>query len=396
MSLDALFLPQIVCLRERVLKYMLLNFDRIFFLPNDVKLNAGHSTIERRFSIFDGLLLSAYGSRADVYYASMYAAEPTSWDDRMKKLMDTYRFLEEEGVCIPLQDEQFESPYHLHPLQDAVDADVNDAAFASLCEKYRNPKFLMPSPESLPNATVKGGGLMMRPIRYKRDKAVTAMCSERVNTALYYADLKQLVPVSDHPLFTALYGAKLQRAIENPWFLKEHGAQDQVTRLKISVLSWQLFSEVIPPESVDAKSAKAILDYKSEATELQERYRKYVRAMEAEVAAAAWDESLLSEVDKLVRRKVVPEIERISEQKKQLWERFFGEALEVVTRPRVFLPIVGATLIPTVSYSELLLYSTAATAALAALGGLGPKIKELVVEGRQLRRSALFFLLNFR
>jgi len=101
-------------------------------------------------------------------------------------------------------------------------------------------------------------------------------------------------------------------------------------------------------------------------------------------------------VDKLVRRKVVPEIERISEQKKQLWERFFGEALEVVTRPRVFLPIVGATLIPTVSYSELLLYSTAATAALAALGGLGPKIKELVVEGRQLRRSALFFLLNFR
>src|SRR5947209_11041507 len=100
MSLDALFLPQIVCLRERVLKFMLLNFDRIFFLPNDVRLNPGHSTILRRFSIFDGLLLSAFGSREDVYYAAMYASEPNIWDDRMKHLMDTYHFLEQEGVCI--------------------------------------------------------------------------------------------------------------------------------------------------------------------------------------------------------------------------------------------------------------------------------------------------------
>ena len=79
------------------------------------------------------------------------------------------------------------------------------------------------------------------PLPYKQNQFVTAMCSERINTALYFADLKQLVPVADHALFNALYGTKLQRAISNPWFLREHGAQDQVTKLKISVLTWQLF-----------------------------------------------------------------------------------------------------------------------------------------------------------
>jgi len=171
------------------------------------------------------------------------------------------------------------------------------------------------------------------------------MCSERINTALYFADLKQLVPVADHALFNALYGTKLQRAISNPWFLREHGAQDQVTKLKISVLTWQLFSEIIPPEVIDTKSANAILDYKSEAAELQERYRTYVRTMETDVAVAAWDESLMSEVDRLVRRKVVPEIERITEQKKQLWERFFGETIEVVTKPKVLALIVGVMVV---------------------------------------------------
>jgi hypothetical protein len=79
------------------------------------------------------------------------------------------------------------------------------------------------------------------------------------------------------------------------------------------------------------------------------------------------------------------------------WERFFGELIEVGTKRRVWLPLVGATLIPTVSYSELLSYSTAAVIGAGGLvSDLAPKIKELVLESSRLRRSSLFFLLNLR
>ena len=117
--------------------------------------------------------------------------------------------------------------------------------------------------------------------------------------------------------------------------------------------------------------------------------------LEAEVAAAAWDESLSAEVDKFVRGKVLPEVARITEQKKELWERFFGEVVEAATKRRVWVPVVGVTLIPAVSYTELLLYSTCA-AALGVMSELAPKLKELILEGRRLRRSSLFFLLNLR
>jgi len=398
MTLNALFYPQIVCLDEAVLKYMLLNFDKIYFLPNDVHLNPGHTSIVRRFSIYDGVLFAAYGSREDAFYSSMYAAEPPAWDARMRALMDSYAALEEQGICIPLHEERFASATQLHPLVDAAKADLSDPEFVTLCEQYRNPKYLMPSPESLPHATIKGGGMQIRPTAFHGHSGVFGVCSERLNTALHFADIHGLVPVTNHPLYEKLYAAKLKRAVSNPGFLRERGVSDQAAKFTLKVLSWQLFAEVIPRETLLRKSVGSIVTYKAEATELQERYRSYIRMIQAEVSAAAWDSSLHDEVDKLVRKKVLPEIERIEEGKRVLWEKMFGEVIAAAVKRKVTIPLIGATLIPSVSYSELLWYSTVGIAVGAAglMAELAPKLTELVLEGRRLKRSALFFLLNFR
>lgn len=47
-TLDALFYPFTICLDETALKYLLLLYDRILYLPVDNLLNRGHDTLSKR------------------------------------------------------------------------------------------------------------------------------------------------------------------------------------------------------------------------------------------------------------------------------------------------------------------------------------------------------------
>ena len=393
-NLNALFYPQIVCLDETVLKYMLLNFDKIYFLPNDTMLNPGHTSIASRFSVWDTVLLSGFGTAEDVYYAAMYSSEKQVWDDRLKRLMETYEWLESEGMCIPLLDERFEDTTRPHPLRAAVDADLADPDFVDRCAKYQNEKCLLPA--NIPQGEIKGGGMVIRPAAHQGDMGMRAVCSERINATLYVADIHNLVPVSNHGLFSELFAAKLKRALSNPEFVAERTVRNQTHKFKLNVLSWTLFTEVIPKETIEAKTVKQIVLYTTEAAELRERYRGYLSMLESGMTGEPWETTFEDETDKLVRGKVIPEIERLGDEKKALWEKFFGELINATIQKRHLMPLVGVTLIPTVSYWDLLWYSTVGLVGSSWLSELTPKVVEFLVERRKVRRHGLFFLLNFK
>ncbi len=400
MNRNALFYPQIVCLDEGVLKYLVLHFDKVYFLPNDTRLNPGHTSIVSRFSINDTMLFSAFGTPQDVHYSNMYASESGAWDDKLKRLMAMYEQLESDGVCVPLQDESFYGDRG-HPLSGAVKADLSDPNILALCERYRNERFILPGRD--PRGKVKGEGILYYPSPYRQELFFTALSSERINATLYFAGLQDLVPVANHDLFTKLYGAKLKRAIESPRFLNERGATAQGHRLKFSILSWQLFVEVIPKEAIEAKEIGQILTYRDESQELLAKYRSYLGMIETGLAAESWDETLNEEIDKLVRGKVIPEIEQLEESRKVLWERLFGEAIKTTVQKRYLFPLISVAAIPLMSYWDLLWYSTVTVAGASAATALGawaskmlPKFVDTMLEERKLKRSALFFLLNFK
>ena len=73
--MDGLFFPEMVCLREDVLKSLVLIYDRLFFLPNDVRLNPGHESIRKRFSIHDSVLAAGFGDREEAHYSLLYSSE---------------------------------------------------------------------------------------------------------------------------------------------------------------------------------------------------------------------------------------------------------------------------------------------------------------------------------
>ncbi len=388
-TLNALYYPEIVCLDEGVLKSLLLMYDKIYFLPNDIRLNPGHTSISSRFSVNDSLLLSAFGSRNETANSFMYASEKKSWDEKINNLMGLYDFLEDEKICIPLQDETFESPTDKHPLFNAVKSDIADNNFVNICEKYKNERYFCPKSENSGN--IKGGGFVMRPSIYKKGMGFFALCSERINSALYFAGFQNLVPVSTKDLFLKLYGLKLKRATNNPAFIKEKNIESQNQKIKFGILSWEVFTEIVPQELLLKKNAKQILKYKEETTELQKKFRNYLSNLELMINSEPWSDTFKKEIDKLVRLNVVPEFEGLKEKKKVIWEKLFNEVIKTTFSKTRLISLFSIHLIPNLSYLELILYSTA-----VFTEGILPKIIDLRQEEKEINRNALFFLLNFK
>jgi hypothetical protein len=389
-ELSALFYPQIVCLDEEVLKYLLLVYDKLYYLPNDIHLNPEHTRISSRFSVNDSILFGAFGTQRDAHYALMYSSNAAAWDDVMKRLMGAYDFLEDRGVCVPLQEPAFASPYQAHPLQSAVDSDLQDREFLSYCDRYQNPKVLVPDqPKS---SVFKVDGLMMRPPVYQRERYFSALCSERINSALYFAGLHDLVPVSNHDLYIRLFNLKLKRALANPSFRPADGSSERKRKARFSVLSWQLLAETVPPEALARRSVEDVLKYKEKSAEPAARFRAYLFELEAGLSSAPWDDALREEVSKVVRTKVIPELEKLREAKVRIWEQLFHEGLKTVfshAQLKTLVPLLTMYLLPGVSYLELICLSTA-----TLTGGVFPKLLDARSQESQRRRNALFFVLG--
>lgn len=390
-SFDALFYPYIICLERIQLKYMLLLYDRVFYLPNDTSLNPGHTRLSKRWSMRDGVLHTLFSGPDQINRAMMYSSESNVWDDQMKELMDTYDRLEEESICVPLHDQRFEDSSHWHPLVQAVDDDVRDERFVYQTVRGANKKILFPRPDE--RAQMKGGGCIIRPFRYKQDLGTVELCSERINTTLLFADTHGLIPVSPHSQFVTLLNVKLRRALER------HADDFRTTRDKkktsrLSMLSWHLLTEVATPDALQRRSFDDILKYRSESAEAAQRFRDHLSKLEASLAEEPWSDGARNEIDRLVRGTVIPELQRLRETKSTIWKKLFDDTLSAVFST-TNVAAAGALIptvmhyVPNMTYLQLLSYSTA--------GLLAETLPGLIAARRQEfdhRRNALFFILN--
>ncbi len=386
-NLFALYYPETICLHELELKYYLLLYDKIFFLPIDVHLNPGHTKLSKRFSLHDATLTGAFRSQKDAHYSLMYMSEPQIWDDYMKQLMDLYDELEEKGVLIPLRDDHFENPSSWHPLKPAVEADMNDKNFISVCGQYRNKKIFIPKTEG---AKMKGGGVATRPVYFKGDTGLFSVCSERLNSTLLFAEKEGLYPVSPYKMYIDLLSAKLKRisSIQNQQ--KKHRDNLPVKRQKVSMLSWEITTEVVPQDIIMKKSSKDILRYKSACKEQKERFNSYLFGLEASINSEPWDSNFQKELNKIIHKEFLPEIQKVRDNKVIIWEKLFGDTIKSLSSMKVLPPLIGLHLVPGFSFFDILSMSTALIAS-ATL----PKFIDAWKDERQLRRNALFFLANF-
>lgn len=381
---SALYYPETICLDEIELRYLLLLYDRIFFLPIDLRPNPGHTSLSKRFSINDAFLTGAFKSREAAHYALMYISEPSAWDKRLKRLMDLYEELEEGGIAIGLQDDEFADVNQDHPLKAAVDADMGDRDFVSLCLRHQNQKIFIPKNDD--DSKIKGGGFVARPMLYKGDLSIPSICSERINTTLFIAGRDNLFPVCGNRMYVDLLKAKLKRAaLAPPQYATPPGSVH-----RFSLLSWEVVTEVVPRNVIQTKLAKDLLAYKDACIDLKEKFRSYLWSLEAAITSEPWEEKLSKELDNIVKKEIVPEVQRIREQKLVIWEKLFGESLTSISL-KAAPPLVGIQLVLGLSFWEILALSTSAVGAAT----LKP-LMDAWQEERKLRRNALFFLVRLQ
>lgn len=382
--MNALYYPETICLDEIELKYLLLLYDKIYFLPIDNRLNPGHASLSKRFSIHDATLTGAFKSKRDAYYAIMYCCESTVWDDRMKRLMDLYDELEAKEIVVGLRDEEFANPSAWHPLKEAVNADMHDSMFVSACKQHQNEKMFLPKDS---DGKTKGGGLVIRPPKHQGDLLVPGICSERINTTLFIAGRDNLFPVCGNSMYVELLKTKLKRAsLSGLGF-----ATPPSTSHRFSLLSWEITTEVIPRDIIKEKSTKDLLKYKSACIDLKQKFRSYLWTLESSISSEPWEKKFSRELDTIVKKEIIPEVYRIREQKIVIWEKLFCQTLKSLTSLKIAPALIGMQLVVGLSFWEILALST------SVIGSA--TIKHLVdawQEERPLRRNALFFLIRLQ
>jgi hypothetical protein len=102
-GVNALYYPETICLDEIELKYLLLLYDKIFFLPIDNRLNPGHTSLSKRFSIRDTILTGAFKSKKDDHYAIMYCSEPNVWEELFGQILKSLVSLKVAPVLVGIQ-----------------------------------------------------------------------------------------------------------------------------------------------------------------------------------------------------------------------------------------------------------------------------------------------------
>jgi hypothetical protein len=187
--------------------------------------------------MYDTLLYSGFGTQKQTERAGMYASESSVWDKDMQALMADYDRLEADGICVALRDKRIESPNEMHPLTKAVDEDLADPQFIQLATSVLNRQLQMPNPSL--SGTAKGGGVMIRQPRFRGAGAFAEITSQRLNSALLFAEAENVVPVGTHPAFTRLLNSKLHRVLATRPIAEDASQFPRVNRARFSALSWE-------------------------------------------------------------------------------------------------------------------------------------------------------------
>ncbi len=118
------------------------------------------------------------------------------------------------------------------------------------------------------------------------------------------------------------------------------------------MLSWEVVTEAIPYDVINHKTPEEILRYKTACAELKGRFHSHLLSLEASINSEPWNKSFGDELDRLVKKELLPEIQRVRDKKTIIWEKLFGESLKSLSSLKVLSPLVGLHLIPGISYTE--------------------------------------------
>lgn len=119
----------------------------------------------------------------------------------------------------------------------------------------------------------------------------------------------------------------------------------------------------------------------------------FLRQVEAELREDPWSEKALAEIRDSITRRVLPEIQKARDSKRDAWRKLFGDTATSLLSPDVVVAAASGPilmhLMPGLGYGALL-----GAAGVAFARTLKPLVSAWNDDVAR-RRNAIFFLLNF-
>jgi hypothetical protein len=115
----------------------------------------------------------------------------------------------------------------------------------------------------------------------------------------------------------------------------------------------------------------------------------------------SWEDEVRQKIDSLVQLEVLPELQKLADAQRIIWEKVFGESIKAVFSPKAVTPLVVASMLifAPLPYLDTLRFGTTELvlgASSLAISNLLPKLIDLALEERQRRRHSLFYLANIK
>jgi hypothetical protein len=189
-------------------------------------------------------------------------------------------------------------------------------------------------------------------------------------------------------VFVRLFYAKLQRVLAGSGE-DEECRRDYLRKATFDTLHWNILTEVVTQDVMRQRGIGDILRYKQETRELQAKFRGYVMELSYLIGSKPWDPGFHEEIKKVVVTKVIPAVEDLRTRKRAIWEKLFDEALKDAIDYKKIGALVALYFVPHVSYGQLL-----GAAAAAWLSQMGKKLIDARRDEREIRKNALFFIVN--
>ena len=218
--------------------------------------------------------------------------------------------------------------------------------------------------------------------------------SLRINEALVVCEEYGYIPFTDSSIHNQLLNIKLKNTlqlIKSNMQIRENIEFDLPYELPKEHMALKIIDEVLPDEALDNIEFAELLEYKNNNKELFDRFYAHISELSASISDNCYDENYYRNLQRVIDKKVIPEITDIKNKLRRSYEENFGKLL--LQSAGVIVPTLSASIVGGLSFSSVL-----AACALAEMGYLtaigADKIINIVSSLKDKHNNSYSYLLN--
>ncbi|HEU5383326.1 MAG TPA: hypothetical protein VFV38_48615 [Ktedonobacteraceae bacterium] len=215
--------------------------------------------------------------------------------------------------------------------------------------------------------------------------------SATINQALLTCGLRGLIPITDSDTSLNLLRIKYQRALKANGELQTNLQMQESNYASITGrLAFHLVRSIIPRQEIEKRTYSELLKYRETSHEHLKRFQVKLKQLSADLQTSFWEPNFELEVARLLDREIIPEVQKLRDDLKAIYEKMFGQIIGAVVKTAS--PSIVLSAFPGLGFHEILAWGVTIGTGLTAIS-IQPLI-DAWNSRRDLKRNGLVWLID--